>query len=166
MKGELKMSDFLDRLYANIGTKIKNFVKWSFFVEVIAILVSGLFAFVSIVADDPGMFIVALIMVPIGIIVAIAIAFVSSWAMYAFGDLVDNANQVKRIAVDIYDCIPEEPDDIDEDKPTEWPDSSAYEDTNISYDGQKRTDDQPWTCPKCRWVNPGRDTECVCGYRR
>ncbi len=73
---------FLDNLYADIGQKIKNWAKWIFIIELIAVVI-GAFAMLFSGDDDfilPG--ILTLILGPI-------VAFVSTWILYGFGELID-----------------------------------------------------------------------------
>ena len=69
----------LDELYKNIGEKIKAWAKWIFIAEAIAAIIGGLL----LIFDGEGL---------IGIIILIAgpfVAWVSSWLLYAFGELVE-----------------------------------------------------------------------------
>ena len=66
----------LDKLYANIGGKLKGLAKWTFVVEVIASII----AFIALTED----FWIGLAALVGGILVS----FVSSWFLYAFGELI------------------------------------------------------------------------------
>ena len=83
----------LDKLYENIGGKIKNWSKWIFIVEAISAIIAG---FVLIFIDD-DLILCGLLTLVCGPIVA----YVGSWILYAFGELVektcDNENNTKRI---------------------------------------------------------------------
>ena len=69
----------LDDLYENIGKKIKGWAKWIFAIEAAAAIVYGL----VLIFDDAALAgIIVLIVVPL-------VAWVSSWLLYAFGELVD-----------------------------------------------------------------------------
>ena len=75
----------LDKLYENIGEKIKNWAKWIFIVEAISAVIGG---FVLVGNDG----------VAIGLIVLLAgpvIAWISSWLLYAFGQLVEDVNTIR-----------------------------------------------------------------------
>jgi len=87
-KGKDKEDDsgYLDDLYIDIGKKIKGWAKWIFIVEAIAFGISGvgmLFA-----AEDGWMFFAGLLTLVIGPLVA----WVSSWILYAFGELVEKTS--------------------------------------------------------------------------
>ena len=73
----------LDNLYENIGGKIKNLAKWIFIVEAIGAIITGL---VFLFTDEDFILYGLLIMI-LGPIVA----WVGSWILYAFGELVDTA---------------------------------------------------------------------------
>ena len=148
------MNDFLDNLYSNIGTKIKNFVKWCFLVETIAIVIGGFILLLTSIEEIGG---VALIVVPVAAAVSILVSFVLSWIAYAFGDLVENANETRICTAKIHEklCRPEE-------TKKEVP---APKKLQFSKQDNRKTDGK-WKCPQCHWINTEKDTECVCGYRR
>ncbi len=77
----------LDNLYENIGGKIKNWAKWLFIVEAISAIITGI---VLIVNDDDYIThgILTLICGPI-------VAWVGSWLMYAFGQLVEDVHAMR-----------------------------------------------------------------------
>ena len=72
----------LDSLYDNIGSKIKNLAKWIFIVEAIGAIITGL---VLMFTDNDFILygFLALVCGPI-------VAWVGSWILYAFGELVEN----------------------------------------------------------------------------
>lgn len=82
-----------DNLYNNIGSKIKSLAKWTFIIESIATIITGISLFV--VDDD---FILLGILAIIG---GPMISWVSSCFLYAFGELVekvsDNEENTKAI---------------------------------------------------------------------
>lgn len=69
----------MDSWYANIGKKIKNWAKWIFIVEAISAVISG---FCVLFSDLWWVGLLVIIFGPI-------VAWVSSWILYAFGELVD-----------------------------------------------------------------------------
>ena len=76
----------LDSLYDNIGGKIKNWAKWIFVIETI----SAILAFIVLLANElvlPGF--LTLICGPI-------IAWVSTWILYAFGQLVADVHALRN----------------------------------------------------------------------
>ena len=70
--------------YDNIGGKIKGLAKAAFIVEAIAAVLSGLVMFV----EDDDMFLIALLVAIVGPIVA----WVGSWLLYGFGQLIENSD--------------------------------------------------------------------------
>ena len=75
--------DFLDRLYEDIGTKIKNLAKWMFLIEAVSAILTGLFFIFS----DEDTIIYGLLTILFGPVAA----WISTWLLYAFGDLVENS---------------------------------------------------------------------------
>lgn len=86
----------LDNLYENIGGKIKIWAKWIFIIEAIGAIITGI-CFLADRGFEEGWW--ALIIIVCGPIVAL----VSTWILYAFGELVEdihdmsNAPQMKNI---------------------------------------------------------------------
>lgn len=80
----------VDELYMDIGKKIKNWAKWIFIVEAIASVIGAVTMLFT--AEDGWMIIVALLMLVIGPV----LAWVSSWILYAFGELVDKTTANER----------------------------------------------------------------------
>ncbi len=75
-------------MYDNIGGKIKVLAKVIAIVEAIAAVIIGI---VIIVPDD--------VMIPAGLLVMLAgalIAWVSSWLLYGFGELIDKTCDIAR----------------------------------------------------------------------
>ena len=76
-------SGFLDGLYTDIGGKLKSWAKWIFIVEAIASIIS---AFGLIFSGEDLLFMfTGFVLLFVGPI----IAWVSSWILYAFGELID-----------------------------------------------------------------------------
>ena len=74
--------------YDNIGGKIKGLAKAAFIVEAIAAVLSGLVMFV----EDDDMFLIALLVAIVGPIVA----WVGSWLLYGFGQLIENSDTLVK----------------------------------------------------------------------
>ena len=72
----------LDNLYSNIGSKIKNWAKWVFIVEAIASMIGAICMMTS--AEDSWMLVVGMIVLVVGPF----IAWVSSWLLYCFGEII------------------------------------------------------------------------------
>ena len=77
----------LDNLYENIGSKIKNWAKWIFIVEAIGAIITG----VVLMATDEGLIVYGLLTLVCGPI----IAWVGSWILYAFGQLVEDVHAMR-----------------------------------------------------------------------
>lgn len=76
------MGEALDRLYTNIGKKIKNWAKWIFLIDAIVTIVSAL---IMMFSGDDALLLTGIILILIGPI----LAWVFSWILYAFGEMVD-----------------------------------------------------------------------------
>lgn len=84
-----KSGDFestVDGWYADIGKKIKSWAKWIFILEAIGFVISGLFILFS------DLWYIGLLTIILGPIAA----WVSSWLLYAFGELVDKTVDNER----------------------------------------------------------------------
>ena len=74
--------------YENIGGKIKGLARAAFIVEAIAAVISGL---VMMVEDDD--------MIPFALLVMVVgpiVAWVGSWLLYGFGQLIENSDIVAK----------------------------------------------------------------------
>ena len=76
----------LDSLYENIGGKIKNWAKWIFIVEAIGAVITGV---VLMGNDDAVIGVIVLVCGPI-------VAWVGSWILYAFGELVEDVHAIRN----------------------------------------------------------------------
>ena len=70
-------------MYDNIGEKIKGLARVMFIVEAIAAVITG----IALMGSDEDMILIGLLVMVVGPIVA----WVSSWLLYGFGELIDNA---------------------------------------------------------------------------
>ena len=75
-------------MYDNIGGKIKGLAKATFIVEAIATVITG----IALMASDEDMIPVGLLVMVVGPIVA----WVSSWLLYGFGELIDKTCDIAR----------------------------------------------------------------------
>ena len=91
---DLTMLDRLDSSYDNIGGKIKNLAKLTFIVEAIGAIIMGLFFLINWGYEDGGWALFVIFFGPI-------VAWVSSWILYAFGELIektcDNESNTRMI---------------------------------------------------------------------
>ena len=80
----------LDNLYSNIGSKIKNWAKWVFIVEAISSVIGAICMMAS--AEDSWMLVVGMIVLVVGPL----IAWVSSWLLYGFGEIIVKLTAIER----------------------------------------------------------------------
>lgn len=75
----------LENLYADIGNKIKNWAVWIFIVEALAAIIGG----IALMANEfIGVGLLTMIFGPF-------VAWVSSWLLYAFGQLVEDVHDLR-----------------------------------------------------------------------
>ncbi len=103
LKGKMdKIRSFSIRSwYDNIGAKIKSWAIWIFIFEAIATIITGIILLsYSTSEGGPGAFFAFLLLI-LAVPLAILIEFVSTWLLYAFGELVektvDNENNTREI---------------------------------------------------------------------
>ena len=77
----------LDNWYTNIGGKIKSLAKWTFVAEAIGAIITGLFYLIELGVEDGWWALLIIFFGPIA-------AYVSSWFLYAFGQLVENTYDI------------------------------------------------------------------------
>lgn len=88
---EVKKADVsLDNLYTDIGKKIKRWAKWIFIIGAAAAIISAIFMLFSM--ENSEQIVTALLTLVLGPV----IAWVSSWVLYAFGELVDKTAANER----------------------------------------------------------------------
>ncbi|MDY5940028.1 MAG: hypothetical protein SPJ23_00045 [Eubacteriales bacterium] len=78
----------LDNLYENIGGKIKNLAKWIFIIEAIGSIIAGL----VLLFTDEDLILYGLLTLVCGPI----FAWVGSWILYAFGELVEDTHAIRN----------------------------------------------------------------------
>ena len=121
----------LDNLYENIGGKIKNWAKWIFIVEAIGAIITGL---VFLFTDEDFILYGLLIMI-LGPIVA----WVGSWILYAFGELVEDVHAMRNKE------IPTKVNTIG--SPANMPTSAQF--TDVLRTAANRQKDAVKRCPYC-----------------
>ena len=82
-QGERKMFK-----YDDIGEKIKGLAKWTFIIEAIAAVITGI---VFLFMDED--FILAGLAI---IVCGPLVAWVSSWLLYGFGEIIDKLTQIEK----------------------------------------------------------------------
>ena len=75
-------------MYDNIGGKIKGLAKIVFIVEAIAAAITG----IALMASDEDRILIGLLVMVVGPLVA----WVSSWLLYGFGELIDKTCDIER----------------------------------------------------------------------
>lgn len=90
-----------DGLYENIGIKIKNLARWIFIIDAIGAVIAGIIMICSAVDIDDIFFIAGMFTMICGPFVA----WVSSWIIYAFGDLVHKTSENERHLRDILQTL-------------------------------------------------------------
>ena len=81
--------------FDDIGTKIKNFAKWSCWIEIILVWIAAIITFIVLIADDWTAY---LCWIPlVSAIVLPFLIWISSWILYAFGELVENSNSTNNV---------------------------------------------------------------------
>ena len=83
------MKQFFNKLYANIGRKIKNLAVASFIVEAVGAIVTGLIFLVDSGLEDGWWAIFIILFGPI-------VAFVGSWMLYGFGEIIEKISDIER----------------------------------------------------------------------
>lgn len=81
-------------LFADIGKKIKGLAKWTFIVEAIAAVITGLYLGVK----EDAIYLLLALFGPI-------VAWVSSWILYAFGELVDSSRENEKHTKEILEIM-------------------------------------------------------------
>ncbi len=75
-------------MYDNIGGKIKGLAKAFFIVEAIAAVITG----IALMATDEDLIGIGLLVMVVGPLVA----WVSSWLLYGFGEIIDKLCDIER----------------------------------------------------------------------
>ena len=75
-------------MYDNIGEKIKGLAKAAFIVEAIMAAIVG----IALLASDEDLILTGLLVLLVGPIVA----WVSSWLLYGFGELIDRVSEIAK----------------------------------------------------------------------
>ena len=84
-----------DNWYGNIGGKIKTWAKWIFIVEAISSIITGI---ALLVDTEEVIYILFCLVGPV-------VAFVSSWLLYGFGELIEKTTQNERNTRYIYHLL-------------------------------------------------------------
>lgn len=133
----------LDFLYENIGGKIKTLAKWTFIVEGIGAIITAL----ALIFTDEDLILAGLLTLICGPIVA----WISSWILYAFGELVEDIHALRN-----------KEGTTDEVKEKRKAEKEAKREAKEL--AQKKA--RAFTCPKCsNTVNHGDASCSSCGQQ-
>ena len=158
----------MDALYEDIGKKIKHLAKVCFVVEAVGAVIGGFAMMVS----DSDMIGYGLLTVIGGVLVA----WVSSWVLYGFGELVDKTcdleahvrYSVQTTATNSYGYAPAPAPAPVMHNPTYQPVQPVQPVQQVRWE-QPRHDAQPvgngWRCA-CGRVHQNYETSCVCGVTK
>ena len=83
------MINKINKLYCDIGDKIKKLAIWQFILESLGAIISGLFILIDGGFEDAWWAIFIILFGPV-------IAFVSSWILYAFGQIVEDIHDIRN----------------------------------------------------------------------
>ena len=83
------MKQFFDRLYENIGNKIKNLAIAFFIVQAIGAIITGLILLIDSGFEDAWWALFIILLGPV-------VAFVDSWLLYGFGEIVYKLTEIER----------------------------------------------------------------------
>ena len=78
----------LDNWYSNIGGKIKELAKWCFIVDAIGAVITGLILLIDWGFEDAWWALFIILFGPV-------VAFVASWILYAFGQLIEDVHEIR-----------------------------------------------------------------------
>ena len=133
----------LDRLYEDIGTKIKGWAKVIFVVEALGAIISG----IVLMCDEA--FLAGLLTALLGPVVA----WVSSWILYGFGELVEktvsnaeNTGKLLRL-MEKTDCRPAAPESVTEAAPAPTVPVEAAPEKAAPVKAAPET--HSWRCDRC-----------------
>ena len=84
-----------EKMFNNIGKKIKSYAKWVCFCGIGASVIGGLRVLTE--AGDAGEFVICLIIAIIIIAVGGFVSWVSSFTVYGFGQMVDNSDKLVEL---------------------------------------------------------------------
>lgn len=150
----------LDNLYEDIGSKIKNWAKWIFIVEAVGAILTGLTLLIDRGLEDAWWALFIIIFGPI-------VAWVSSWILYAFGELVEDVHAIRfepklnRIDQNIQLLATS----ITQESKEKSQQALTKEDPHAEIPSSKNTiQEGSWTCGKCKKTNLNSRSDCwACG---
>ena len=80
-------------MYENIGKKIKGLAKWTFVIEAVVFFIGGFIGvFLAIDRSNEKLVIFCILTMIIGPL----LAWISSWVLYGFGELIDKTTDIVK----------------------------------------------------------------------
>ena len=73
--------------FDNIGEKIKNLSKWTCWITILLLWIAAPIVIIVAIAEETY---AAIILAPIAALIASFVVWIGSWAMFAFGEFVEN----------------------------------------------------------------------------
>lgn len=141
------------RWYTKIGKKVKKLAMWIFLIDAILSIILGVFAFISFLImaiSEDVIWIVLAFLVPVAVIIFVILAFISSWILYAFGELVDNSQIIAK-KLEPEGFAEDNKEDLKEDNKEE------FKEKNNKFD---------YVCPSCDMVVKYQTEICPnCGQK-
>lgn len=142
--------------FENIGGKIKGFAKWSCWITILLIWIAAAFSFVFIVTDEWK---ASFWWIPIiGAIAGPISVWLGCWALYAFGQLVEDVHALRSNksleSIERNISILAEPQKKQAEENRK---KAAAEQSRKDGDTPKHTS---WTCNKCKIKNLDTRTTC------
>lgn len=152
--------------YERIGEKIKGLSKVVFISVAIVIAVLG----ISLIVFGADGHSTALVL--IGLLIAICgpiIAWISSWLLYGFGELIDKVCDIElntRIAENKLKVQKESTKDSHEKSNKNTPSKENKKRFIIDNIVSNEIGENTWVCPECCRENSNDIIECYCGYKK
>ena len=133
--------------YDNIGGKIKNLAKWGCRITILLMWTAAYIAFVMLVNNK---WTVNLCWIPlVGAIVGPVLAWIGSWVMYAYGELVEDIHAMRKKYYPIAE---------------EMADREVEEKAKQDAKKERQRKAQTFFCPHCSAIVNFGDTACSsCG---
>ena len=135
-------------MYDNIGGKIKSLAVWTFIVEAIGSIITG----IALGGEEDELYFLLCLIGPI-------VAWVSSWILYAFGEMVEDIHAMRKkiTPASVQDAI----DEANRQKVNDTAIQKANQEKAKNEDGKitfsqyskDSFSEQVWTCPHCKREN-------------
>ena len=141
----------LDELYTDIGGKIKNWAKWIFIVEAIGAIITGL----VLLCTDADLVVSGLLVMFLGPFVA----WVSSWILYGFGELIEKTVNNESNTRDILRLMKDGDKSASDVKPVVQPKPAQARPASVAPPAGG------WVCT-CGRTHQNYEGTCICGVTK